>query len=481
MKKTVVIILFGILVFIPGISFCGDFMLKTADGNHEVIKYKTYFYVAFDLGKPSNLTLDSKIALSKVEIGPESRHIPFSHNRNSVEIKIEKPGYFLVRINDSIKVFLFAENPEHLPEGGDAVDFGKIYHPDRTGNINETLKIQQALNEISGSGKILFFPPGMYKSGQLQIRSNSKIYLARGAEIIADTASMASFNATDDVKTKRFIYIGGAVNVEINGYGSINGNGRILRDTFGDDARMRLILAARSKNIRITGLTLKDPGSWNTHMLICEDVTLLKIKLLNDTELSNTDGFDPDAVRNFLIEDCFAICSDDNVAVKTTGSSGLLGNVYNVTIQGCVFLTKKSALKVGTETRGESMKNITFEDNDVLECDRGISIYVSDGTALDSIVYKNNRFGKNYPDAQQKAIHIIVGKRNPDSKLGTINNLMIKDCYFKYAFPKKSVIRYEGPGNGIKGTIENLIIEGKRVETPESDGIVVENGIIKMK
>lgn len=190
--------------------------------------------------------------------------------------------------------------------------------------------------------------------------------------------------------------------------------------------------------------------------------------MLNDIDISNTDGFDPDASSNILIEDCFAYCGDDNVAVKVTGRKNLVADVDNVTVRGCVFLTKKSALKIGTETRSNYIKNITFENNDVIECDRGMAIYVYDGATLDNIFYINNRFERNYPDAQRKAIHFEVDKRNPESKLGFIKNVLIRDCNFINQFPNKSVIEYNGDTIGINVTIQNLNIAGIKVESLES-------------
>jgi polygalacturonase len=223
-----------------------------------------------------------------------------------------------------------------------------------------------------------------------------------------------------------------------------------------------------SKNIRIEGLQLKDPGSWNTQFLLCEDVTIRNVKLLNDIELANTDGFDPDATKRMLIENCFAYCGDDNVAIKSTATSGLAGDVDQITVRGCVFLTKKSSLKIGTETRCNEMKNIVFENNDVIESDRGIAIYVSDGAILSHIIYRNNHFEKNYPDQQKKAIHMVVSKRTPDSKLGEIKDLLIKDCYFENFFPKSSMIKYEGDKCGIRLTINNLVINGSQLNSVEA-------------
>lgn len=481
MRRLIVIVFIVILYLASAGQKPAEFVLQTESGIIEVIKFKTYYYASFDLTKPETLTLISGKLLNSVEISPKSYAIKFHKEGNQISFRMEKPGYIMVRINETEKVFLFAEKPEDLPEKENVVDVVEKYLVDNTGKTNETVKIQRALNEISGTGKTLFFPKGTYQSGQLQIRSNSNIYLARGAVLKTDTSSIEPFRSTDEVSNRRFISMYGAENVKLSGYGAIDGNGRILRTKFGDDARMRLLMAIKSKNILIEGLQFKDPGSWNTQVLLCEDVTIRNVKLLNDVDLSNTDGFDPDATKRMLIENCFAYCGDDNVAIKTTANSGLVGNVDKITVRNCVFLTKKSALKVGTETRGQKMKNILFENNDVIESDRGIALYVSDGASLSNITYRNNRFERNHPDLQQKAIHVVVSKRNGDSKLGEIKDLLIQDCTFEYSFPKKSMIKYEGERIGIRMAVENLKIEGKRVNSAEEANIEADHSQIIFK
>ena len=480
-KLQLTILTIFILLLANGADAQTDFTLKTSFGEVNVQKYKSYYYASFDWKGSTPVSLLSKGTVQKVEISPKSYHIPFSLKKNSINFRLEKSGFILVRLNDSVRIFIFADPPKTVPEKNQLVDITARYMIDKTGIKNETQKIQQALNEISNSGKTLLFPLGIYKTGQLTIQSNSKIYFERGAVLNADTVSIAPYYPNDSLKTKRFISLTGVKNVLISGFGEINGNGLSLRKRYGDEARMRLIMVANSKNICIDGLILKDPGSWNTQVLLSENVTLRNLKILNDIGLSNTDGIDPDAVNNLLIDNCFAYCSDDNVAVKSTGNSGLLGNVENITVKNCVFLTKKSALKVGTETRAETMKNIFFENNDILECDRGMALYVSDGATLDSIFFKNNRFERNYPDAQRKAIHFDVSKRNPNSKLGEIKYVLISDCCFESAFPRKSVIKSAGEINGIKVIIENLKIGGQKVTDLKSAGIDASNAIIQFK
>ncbi len=442
-----------------------EYLLTVNGKSVEVKAFTHYHYSTVDLSGKTELTLTAGNPVQSCEISPRSRGISCQIKGNQVSFTLDKPGYVMIRVNETEKFFVFAEAPELIP--ADAVSI-LDYGVDNSGQKIQTELIQKAMDETAKSGKTLIFPKGVYTAGQLRPKSNTHIHLVRGAVLQSDVSSTNQYLSEDKVKTRKFIYIKDADQVKITGYGILNGNGAQLRGKFGDDARMRLIMAVSCTNLVIEGVMLQDPGSWNTQILLCQDVQIRHVKLMNNTELSNTDGFDPDASKRLVIENCFAWCSDDNVAIKTTNYGDYLGDVEDITVRGNVFLTKKSSLKVGTETRGERMSNILFENNDVLESDRGMALYVSDGATLDNIRFLNNRFERNYPDAKRAGFYFQVNKRNEESKLGQIKNILIRDCVFYTAFPKPSVIEGLDSTHGVENiTIENLIVEGKQVNTPQ--------------
>jgi polygalacturonase len=317
---------------------------------------------------------------------------------------------------------------------------------------------------------VLVFPLGIYKTGSLDIPSDVRIYLEAGA-ILKGVDDISFFDLHDNIKPKSFIRIKDAHNVSISGRGIIDGNGRMLRDRYADSARMRLVLILNSGSVKLEGIIVRDPGSWNTHILNSEDVNIRNVKMLNDIDLSNTDGFDPDASVRVLIDSCFAYCSDDNVAVKTTGSSGYLRDVTDITIRNSIFLTKKSSLKVGTESRGEVMRNITFENNDIVESDRGMALYCSDGALFENIWFINNRFEDNYPDSKRSGMNFTITKRNSDSKPGVMKDIFVWNCSFLHPFPKKSEIYGFDDNHRIKVTFRNLMIGGIRSKNIEEAGV----------
>ena len=94
------------------------------------------------------------------------------------------------------RIVLLFEKPEFIPEN--RVDIVDTYGVDNTGNKNETKKNQKALDDISGSRKVLYFPPGVYKTFTLQFRSNSQIYLAKNARILADDSTLSHYISDDE-------------------------------------------------------------------------------------------------------------------------------------------------------------------------------------------------------------------------------------------------------------------------------------------
>ena len=482
-----------------------------AKGDVVVLQYapmSTYAYVSTDFRPGATYAIDYSEPLTSAEVRPYSRNVASRIDGRRVTFTLPQAGSYVVYLN-GFRVALFAEKPESLPSKSiDILSKGV----DATGQKNETRKIQAAIDAVAGTGKTLLFPAGIYKTSQLRIvnKKGVKIHLARGAELRFDETTLGTLS-TDDrfgvrgdhilfpgrkwTVSRTFFLIDKSSDVQITGYGAINANGYRSRvEAFktkerDSDGRARCILITRSNDILLEGVMAQDPGTWNTQILLSERVTFRNVKLLNEVEYSpsaddpfnvsrstlNTDGFDPDSSKDVLIENCFAYCGDDNVAIKSTQYCGLLGDVDRITVRGCVFLTHKSSLKVGTESIAQYMRNITFENNDVLESDRAIALYCYDGSAYDNIRYINNRIERNYPEAKQMIIHIEAKQRMPQCPMGRID-VLIKDTKVLGFFPKGSAIvnRAKDPNN-VRVRFENLEIDGRKITDAAAGQITVTN------
>lgn len=460
-------------------------------------RFKSADYADFQLTGQAEIEVEYAGEIASATLSPLAREIDVKTRGNRMKFTLPGAGWYVLEVNGTDKLMLLANPVEQTPDVSSSDVISALdYVSDASGAEMQTEALQMALDEASRSGKTLFFPRGVYLTGTLTVGSGTDLYLADGAMIKGSSDrrdyptdgdrpeadhvnNKANYSDNGEFMTfSRLILIDNAHHVTIRGRGTIDGSGTQVR---AQGKPANLVRIRNSHNVLIEGIILRDPAAWNTHILHCTDVTVRGVKVLNDPDVPNTDGFDPDASKRVTIEGCFASCNDDNVAVKTTNNMDLLQDLEDVTIRGCVFLTRKSSLKVGTETKAAAMRNIEFSDNDVIECDRAFALYCNDGSAFENIRFVNNRVEKNYPDSQRKAIHFSIKERYGK---GTIRNVTVQDCSFREAFPRGSAI----DGLDSVHTIDNLVFEnvtvgGKKITSLEDLGVkknkFVENVVIR--
>jgi hypothetical protein len=434
------------------------FKLKINGSVVPVTGYMDFDYAQFYQKGTLNIEVEFTEKILDVKVSPLSRKIQVTRSaENKVKFQLNTASYTVVTINKQNRLFLFGENYKELlsPKPLKITDY-----VNNKGTEIATPAIQKALDDASTTGKSLIFPAGTYLSGSLFIHDNTNVIFQEGA-VLKASDDISKFSYNNEIRAPIFITISNAQHVRINGLGAIDCSGKVLREKFGDKGRLRLLVIYASKDVEVSNITLRDPGTWNTHIYRSQHVLLSRLKLLNNPTLPTSDGFDPDASSDVTIKDCFAYTSDDNVAIKLTPKDTGL-KTSEITIRGCVFLTLKSSLKVGTETRGTSISNVLFENNDIIRSDRGISIYCSDGAEINDIKYINNRFEENYPDLRQMCMEFRINQRTPESRVGVIKNVLVKDCQFLEAFPKPSAIRGMDADHKVEVTFDNLTIQGKK-------------------
>lgn len=476
---------------LPASEIRGEvFNIRADEVKLRAVPFKDIHYVHFELLKPTVLTVSVSSGVTGYEINPK-RNIEAKPEENKLVISIRKADYYVIRINGRHTLFVFAESPVSgvSPEDRNVKNV-MDYGVDNSGKTCETTKLQQALDDISVNRLTLYFPRGIYKTGTLKIKSNSRVFLDAGAvlqgsEKIEDypvDSGRTEYKNFNDAGGKdngeimtfsRLILIDNARDVKLWGRGVIDGNGAIIRN-LGKPAN--LIRIRNSSYVFIGGLTLRDPAAWNTHILYSNHVQLSDIKILNDPTIRNTDGIDPDASRNVRINHCFAYCADDNIAIKSSNNSDLLQNVKNISVENCVFLTRKSALKIGTETKSAKISKVVFKNNEVIEADRGIALYCYDGATFRNIKFIGNRFVYGFEDLKQKAIHFEIRDR---SGKGAIKNVVIKDCVFEKTFHSSSQISGLSAGHFISNVRFKNITLNNKVCTSLAELNIRMNGFVK--
>ena len=434
------------------------FGIKINGAGIPVYDYKDFTYAYFEQNGKVSIVITFAQPVDDVKISPVHRDIQFVKKDRTIQFDLLQPEYTVVTVNKKQRLFLFAEE-ELQSNQSDTLKITDYVTKGDTGV--STQSIQKALDAASATGKQLVFTAGTYTSGSLFIHSNTKLFFEKGA-VLKASENLADYVLNKEIGARIFITVKDAQNVVVNGSGIIDGSGRAIRDKFGDKGRIRLFTIHHSEKVALSGITLRDPAAWNTHIFKSQEVHIKHLKLLNDITVPTTDGFDPDASSGINIENCFAYCSDDNVAVKLTPRNEETLITKNIRVSGCVFLTLKSSLKIGTETRGASISDVLFENNDVIQADRGMAIYATDGAIIENVRYINNRFEESYLDLKQMAVQFRLNKRDAESRLGQIKNVLVKDCNFYVRFPKPSEVSGFDKDHKTEVVFDNLQIGGKK-------------------
>lgn len=429
-----------------------------------VLKFKDvhYAHLPYSAADGADIAVTSRRALDRMEISPKAAKIAseFDPDTRTLKFRIPGAGAWVVTMDGSEHLFLFADPPARIPSDGISVlDYGA----DPNGASLSTSAIQKAIDDAP-AGATVIVPPGHFISGSLFIKSDITFFLDAGALL------QASGNPADfEPEQNAFIVIENADNASLSGRGTIDGSGAYLRHL--TDTSGRLLAIRDSRNVQVEGVILRDARAWNTHIVRSEHVTLRNVKVINDRDVLNTDGINPDSSRQVLIEDSFFYCGDDAVAVKSTNRDGRFEDVYDIVVRNNVILTKKSALKVGTETHAAEMKDILFENNQVIESDRGMALYARDGTHMHDIRFIGNHFERPYHDYQQRLIDFRISERHG---LSRISNVLIRDNTADATWAQQSQLIGLDEEHGISNVVfDNLVYAGKHCLAAEDANLHV--------
>jgi len=305
-------------------------------------------------------------------------------------------------------------------------------------------------------------PPGIYRTGELRMKSNLTLHLAPGA-ILKGTGSLAE-HPVGEFGTQ-LIHLRDCENVRIQGRGVIDAQGRALRLSGKNvsASRSKLIRSVRARNIVVEDVILRDSGTWGVHLIESENLRFTGVKLISNTRHDdpafpwecNTDGFDPDNSSHVLIERSFVSSNDDSIAVKLR-----YGTRHDIVFRDNTVWTVKSALKIGSEVYERKLSDVVFENNDVIRADRGIVVYAYCGATVENVRWQDNRY--EFIGGDIKPMHIEL-KIGDEAGQGQLRGLLIKDETFEREAERPSKLQGLDTEHVLTGVVfENLTIAGKK-------------------
>lgn len=251
------------------------------------------------------------------------------------------------------------------------------------GITNNTERINELISNMKEGG-ILFFPPGVYVSGPIILKSNMTFYLSTGAVLMgSDNKDEFWYVGEDKVPGyTRGDRIGLITafeeeNIIIEGGGTIDARGYFWWETDAEDShRPRTIQPILCTNVKIRDISIQNSPMWTIHPLCCKDVVIQNVRIKNPSDSPNTDGINPESCSNVHISDCTIDVGDDCITLKSGLEEDVLQRDYpceNITIVNCTLLNGHGGVVIGSEMSG-GVKRVAVTNCIFYGTDRGIRI-----------------------------------------------------------------------------------------------------------
>ncbi|MBS9462625.1 right-handed parallel beta-helix repeat-containing protein [Flagellimonas sp. 389] len=343
------------------------------------------------------------------------------------------------------------------------LDYGAV----ADGKTLSTNAIQKAINKaVKTKGKVIV-PQGTFYTGSLILGPDMTFHLEEGAVLLAS-------NTMKDYTSEEFIKASFADNLSITGTGTINGNGLSFFDEDWNytERPEPWIVIEDSKNVSVSGVTLKNSPSHTLNFDYCNGVSVSNIFIENDPKSPNTDGIDIRNSKNVTISNCDIRTGDDAICIKNTKKEEKLtdakGNsrlktTENITVKDCYIESDDSALKLGTGS-GYLTKDITFENITIRKTRYAMALFMMDSGRYEDVLFKNIDSETGSRHDQEYGIFMDIHQRQADSAPGEITNIHFENCnistkgiFYLSGHPEQYIqnISITGMEITIKDTLDN--------------------------
>ena len=206
---------------------------------------------------------------------------------------------------------------------------------------------------------VLYFAPGVYDIGKVDLKANQTVYIAGGAVVYG------AFEARD------------APNLTIRGRGILDGSriirpDKILADA--PDVPFGIMALYGCHNARIEGITFRDANVYVLMPVACNNMSITNIKEIGMWRY-NTDGIHLKNCQNMIIDKCFLRNFDDGLVVNAypnhRGYDCEDTPTRNIKATRCVIWNDwNTAMRVGVVCYAPVIEDIVFQDCDIIHASR---------------------------------------------------------------------------------------------------------------
>ena len=334
-------------------------------------------FASWEMVGEAEVVVESSRPVSEVRVRPRSAAIEAQVKGKSIRFTVPGPGQYVVEVNDHhCALHLFVNPPEEkAPEGPGA--------------------------------QVRYFGPGVHCPGVIELKSGQTLYLAGGAVVYG------------------VVRAENAENIVIRGRGILDGS---KFDRMDADALLTLGLC---RNVKIEGITLRDPSGWTLLAAACRNVDIRNLKIIGNWRY-NSDGIDLVNCQDCTIEDSFIRSFDDSIALKGYYKWGRFiyelmtfenrwdgvftrdgktcdtfhnfqhshgkflcdaAPIKNIQVRRCLIWNEWGrALEIGAETVADEIAHLLFEDCDIIHVGHvALDVQNLDRAHCHDIVFRNIR------------------------------------------------------------------------------------------
>ena len=335
------------------------------------------------------------------------------------------------------------------------------------GTTLNTNSIQKGIDYINahGGGRLVFYV-GRYLTGTIYLKSNVTIQLEEGAILVG---SLNPYDYEMSNNWTAMIFALDQQNIGITGKGVIDGRGFSVANNLVDlihkgvvsdplkydrpreTIRPQNIYFRGCRNVRIQGITIKDPGSWNQQYDRCRNVVIDGI-MVDSKSYWNNDGVDIVDCDSVSITNSYFDAADDGICLKSHSPDFICQNVY---IHNNTVRTSANGIKFGTASYG-GFRNIKIINNLVYDTYRSAVTFAAvDGGIVENVTVDSLRSMNT-----GNVIFLRIGERSPGKK-GRMSNISISNVYAEVPSSKPDAgYNYEGPVEDLPRNISPASLVG---------------------
>ena len=383
-------------------------------------------YVMFRAEDGTELVIESEVKIREAVIRPLSSGTKFELRDGRIYLHLDGPAKLSVEINGSSEnnLMVFAHKKEYgVPDN---------------------------------AGQLIILKRECEYTGTLNIdKDNTTVYIEDGAVLHGNIRAEGCSGLT------------------------VCGLGKICMERYTYEMRKdyaRSVDIINCKNVVIDGIIIDDSNDWSMRINGCENVSIKNVKIFGCR--GNSDGIDVCGSRNVTVSDIFTRVWDDSFVVKALGT----GNSENIVFRDSVLWNDFARpIEVGVELRADKVRNIRFENIDVIHSSTGypiMGIHHGDHAEVSDIIFKDIRI-EDTPGAQLFDVRIADSVWNRDGMMGRIRNITFSDI--NYIGSEDSDVMLSDPR--IEGfddehdiqnvSFHNITVKGKKAVNAEELGLSV--------